>query len=443
MKESRLIYREVGKFFDLQVVGGGPGGMGIFVAGASQGKLDHLLNSPEGVALIEADSGKLGQGAFRDYRLNSNSGPGDFLEAFHRGDLADVVQTEIGRKFMDYAERRLNVISLQDVANLQAEIAERVRAAFERSGSSRIFTRKVGHVQQLSDELGAFYVSHETGSDEVIAASRRIILATGAVQSPTLELGENSGKRVLSDEIIKEGPGFGEIIETFRARPDARVVVVGASHSGFSAAVKILQELDARSVKIIGSVEVLAKDGVRVFFDNEGEAGEVNYDFDEPLDVCQETRRVNRFGGLRGDAKDLYFKILDGRESRVKIVDLAGVRDLGEVYDKSDFIIQAIGYGANRVPILDASGREIGPGFDSGGKSVFVDDECRLHDSGGVALPVAWGIGIGHGIKPWAGLGGEKAFKGDLDAVNLYQTLVGKKIFEQVLTSIFNNQKNA
>lgn len=444
MKENRLIYRDVGglgdKIFDLQIVGGGPAGCGPLVAAAKHRKLDELLRSGGGVALIEGRRQSLGQGAFENYGIFSNSPARDFLEAFEEdegqepGEFADILQTSIARRFTDYRAQGLETVHLKEVADLQKEVARRVEAAFGRNPNSQILNSKIGFVRRVTQDGVPLYLSHEADNpDRIVAASRNILLATGGLQKPRLELDElNANKRILSDEIIGNGPKLNEIVATLKSNPGAKVTIVGALHSGFSAAWKILEALKNQNVTNVsdGAIQIVARHQVRLFYDSVVEARAARYNFD-PEDVCQRTGRVYRFGGIRGESRKLYLDVANGRERKVEVIEGCDQGKLDALCHQATFIVEAIGYQANRIPILGEDRQEIGPKLSENGRFVDVDPDCRLYDHRGIVIPGAFAMGLGHGIA--AGDEGEKSFNGLLDAVNLYQTLLGRKILEAIL----------
>lgn len=425
MKENRT--------FDLQIVGNGPAGCGVMVAAARDGRLTELVDGGDGIAFIEADPAARGQGSINKYNIFSNSPPKDFLDGIREGDLAEVLETEIGRRFLAYEDADVEIVHLSEVAYLQREIGARVGASLESSRLSQIFNSKIGFVRRVNADGVPLYLSHDADSpDRVVAASRHLLLATGGVQSPTLDLDKNSEKRILSNDVISGGPKLNEIVAALKANPNVKITIVGALHSGFSAAWKILEALNGWGIRVRdGAIRIVARQPVRLFYKSSTEALAANYDFDPEQDVCQETDKVNRFGGIRGNSKRLFLDVQKKRERRVEVLEMNDKFVL--LCDESAFIVEAIGYSANKIPILDENGREIGPQLDSNKKFVNVDQGCNVFDLGGELIPSAYAMGLGHGVS--AGNHGEPAFKGRLDAVNWYQEVGGRIIASKVFVS--------
>lgn len=107
----------------------------------------------------------------------------------------------------------------------------------------------------------------------------------------------------------------------------------------------------------IGSIKIIYRSKIRVFYRTKQEALDDGYnDFNQHATNGQ---YVYPFSGLRGDSKELYQKVLAGRESRIQLV-RAGTPELQAVHvSKADVVIWACGYQTNRIPIKDQEGREI------------------------------------------------------------------------------------
>ena len=65
------------------------------------------------------------------------------------------------------------------------------------------------------------------------------------------------------------------------------------------------------------------------------------------------------FTGLRGDAKQLYFDIYEGREKRVVLVRAPTVLEQRKIVADADMVVWACGYQTNHIPIYDVNKREL------------------------------------------------------------------------------------
>ena len=89
--------------------------------------------------------------------------------------------------------------------------------------------------------------------------------------------------------------------------------------------------------------------------------------------------QINPFGGLRGDAKDLYLNIRNGSETRVRTVQVrhgASQMIVRKAFDRAAVIVWACGYESKQFRITDADGIDL-PIRSSKGQ-VEVDENCRV-----------------------------------------------------------------
>jgi hypothetical protein len=132
--------------------------------------------------------------------------------------------------------------------------------------------------------------------------------------------------------------------------------------------------------------------------------------------VNRNTGQINPFGGLRGDAKDLWRAVKNGEETRVRLVGIkanATVSDgkalptmLQKLYDEANIIVWACGYCTNLPPIVDELGQPMK--FVETKGQLDVDDTGhfqRFLGSGTAAAPPSvrveglLGCGMGFGLK--------------------------------------------
>ena len=89
------------------------------------------------------------------------------------------------------------------------------------------------------------------------------------------------------------------------------------------------------------------RDKVKVFYNSIEAASQDNYkDFDRRLDVTR-GGIVYPFTGIRGDAKELYRLIQQGKEERVKIIRVADLKDQMNYLKAAKIVIIATGYETN------------------------------------------------------------------------------------------------
>jgi hypothetical protein len=93
-----------------------------------------------------------------------------------------------------------------------------------------------------------------------------------------------------------------------------------------------------------------------------------------------------------------------------------------------DLVVLAIGFSANTVPYFRGTER-VPLLAERGDRARLVDQESRVLDAEGHALPNAWGIGMGSGYVPR----GEPSFRGQTNGLWLYQNDTGAVIVDAIL----------
>jgi hypothetical protein len=92
-----------------------------------------------------------------------------------------------------------------------------------------------------------------------------------------------------------------------------KIVIVGGSHSAFSAAWICLNKLTVFNSEF--QIYIIHRTAIKVFYATKKEADKDKYhDYDAPNKCGQ----IHPFGGLRGDAKDLYRSIRTGQETKIR-----------------------------------------------------------------------------------------------------------------------------
>lgn len=69
-----------------------------------------------------------------------------------------------------------------------------------------------------------------------------------------------------------------------------------------------------------GSIEILYRDHIRVFYNKVKDAENDGYNEFNEDKFTKKDGYLYSFTGLRGDAKELYLRIMKGEEKRVKLV---------------------------------------------------------------------------------------------------------------------------
>ena len=180
------------------------------------------------------------------------------------------------------------------------------------------------------------------------------------------------------------------------------MVILGGSHSAFSAARTLLERLPSLLAPQAG-VQILYRRAPRVFYASRADAAADFYGF-TAADVCPATGRVHRLGGLRGDGRELWRRMqgLGGAPAEQRAV----ARPLGDL-------------SGGELHALAASGP-------------VVDAWARLRTADGGVLANVFGIGLGSGFRPWGPMAGEPGFRGQQNSLWLYQHGLGALIHDAV-----------
>lgn len=417
------------KFYETQVIGCGPAGIGIAIAADRRGLIEKLLR--RGILFVDkSPAAHIGSGDFRNLQIRSNSAASDYLECIRPdGVFGGVLKLPAADKIASHGKE---IVSLTLVAELLEDIGRKLREVIDGYPESDLLasTQIAGVVHNTLLQHGRFE-SFTTENKRFV--SQNVILATGG-QETAIDLDEHSQKFILSRNVLHDDDIIEQIRQKFKEHSCERLAILGGSHSAFSVAWRLHEEIIARNFPF-GYMDIIHRHPVKLFYDSAEEALRDGYPFDSVLDVCPVTGRVYRFAGIRGDAKALFQAVINGEEEHVRLIQ-SNEQNAGEVEESlrnAAVIVQALGYGANAVPIFDSTDSQIGPRLKNNGQ-LDVTKECRIYDCHGQFIRGAYAIGLGHGITPDPAVRGEPSFRGVLDAVNLYHGKVGEIILDQILS---------
>ena len=427
-------------------VGAGPGGTGPIVAAVKQNQLTELLNSP--IAVVDRGHA-FGAGAIGRYVIKSDTVGGTLLECMD-GHTDDVYASVVaGGPAQTIAAGRTGAVPLQVVGQYMGELGQSIRALIDAHEQSqylpgveaRQLTRTTDGWQTEVSSLG------DTSGARRILVSKNVVLGLGGSQNRerTLRAELASGlsvgpkfahKALLTDHVLTE-PGVAELRRRLSRAATRRVVIIGSSHSAFSSAWVLLNQvgLEFKAEEIV----MLYRQRPKVFYPTPAEAHADGYfDFDDN-DLCTLTGRVYRLAGLRLDSRELLRRILGlgglPPERRVRLQDLASLTsdELHALLDQAEVIIPAFGYRPNTLPVFDLTGERVPLQADLGDTAPLVNDDCQVLDAEGRPLPGLFGIGLATGFRPSGALGGEPSFTGQTNGIWLYQHGIGERILRQIV----------
>ena len=238
-----------------------------------------------------------------------------------------------------------------------------------------------------------------SGDSKEIVYADVVVLATGGRQVIPQLLSPNHDKKILSSDFICTTTGVAALQDRLaRARgsgpagKDRKIVIIGGSHSAFSAVWICLNKLDPQLISFnSGSICIVHRSPVLVFYNSRKDAEIDGYsDFRQ---LCKHGQ-VHPFGGIRGDAKQLFRQIKLGKEIRVRMMLLKGgnaAPAAQRLMDEAAVIIWACGYSTNSIPVKDIDGSEIPIHYSCG--QIDVDDNARILRQPAVVSPTESQIG--------------------------------------------------
>jgi hypothetical protein len=226
-----------------------------------------------------------------------------------------------------------------------------------------------------------------------------------------------------------------------------RIAIVGGSHSAWSAALVLLRDLrvwvgDARTPQIA----LLHRSPIRLFYLTAAEATADGFPFDPVRDVCRLSGRVNRAGGLKGEARDLARRILRSnadRELPISLIDVSNPAErhaVADTLDRAAVIFMATGFHANLPTLHDEAGRPMRLADRAG--SLRVNDTGALVTENGRVLPQLQAVGLGVHTPVSARIGGEPSYAKAITSTWLYQHDLGASALEYLLDGHHDGRPN-
>jgi hypothetical protein len=244
-------------------------------------------------------------------------------------------------------EYRATTAPLDQIGHFLVEVGETVLNLFDSTSSSSSTT----NVSSTSDHNSSYYCSTQvtklqqfqfknqslwrivalnslTKSHHEIYA-RYVVLASGGKQSlpqvpPPLNSSStssssSSSSKLFTSDFVCTDLGIQELTQKLKNYPRKRIVIIGGSHSAFSAAWICLNKLgwnkSASDSSSSHSIYLVHRHDIKVFYACKRDADRDKYVSYEGIN---KQGQIHPFSGLRGDAKALYRNIRAGIETRVR-----------------------------------------------------------------------------------------------------------------------------
>lgn len=421
--------------YETVIVGGGPAGTGSLLWAARHGRLGAWLDS--GVALLER-SDCLG-GSLGEHPLNADSRGTSFLECLDGPDcapfLAELKADPVTRELEHF---RTGHPTLELVSRFEQRLGAALLTEFDRHPNSRAFTGTSARAILLQRDGSVAVCAAGLDGQRVVVRAASAVLAIGGRPRvswssvelvPGVSLGQWRDKIVSSHRLLTHG-GAEEVARRLaRVDRSPRVVVIGGSHSAFSAAWLLLEGIPELRFGARG-LQILHRTEPRPSYPSRAAAHVDFHEFSES-DVCPATGRVHRFAGLQGDGREVWRRIhrKPGTEPDERVVsrsiDGMSRSDLIRLLQGADVIVPALGYRLATLPVYDPQGRRV-PLAQTG---PAVRQDARLLAADGTPVPGLFGVGLGSGFMPWGAMGGERSFTGQQNSLWLYQNDIAKMIY--------------
>lgn len=416
------------------IIGGGPGGLGPLIWAAQHGLLPAWLD--RGIAIVDRQD-SLG-GTLGHYGINSDSLGGSYLECLDAPGLPrSLRRLRFDPLTHEMARYRDGFPPLTLVDRYMHRLGGALEAMLHGHGHARFLPRTEVTALQLRPDGSIAAELRSAGGDKTTLMARTAIVALGGRQNwpePPLLFDLTLAECLIPSDRLLSRAGLDEAIAILATAGSRRIVILGGSHSAYSAAWALLQLPGAERLRP-GQITILQRQPPPIFYPDRGAAEADSYPV-TPGDVCPRTQRVNRLGGLRGNGRDLWRQIAcrPGATAEPRVVAVS-LPDFDAAYlraaiERAALVVPAFGYRAATLPVLDATGRRLALNADSGGAS--VDDQCRLMLADGAVLPNVFGIGLGSGYRPAGSMGGEPNFKGQANSLWLYQHDIGAVIYRAI-----------
>ena len=426
--------------FGTVIVGGGPAALAPLISAARDGRLDEFLAG--GIAIVERGPA-IGSGQLGEYGISSDSTADTFMTAVlghadpRLGVLAD---HPLCRELRAVGP---GAVPLVKAAALMAMVGSILHKAILDAGGAVMVGHEASSARQGSD--GRWRTSVRCLDDGSVSElhSDALVLAAGGHQALDRLHREPvagkplvpayAGKVIQSDDVLRLG-GLAAMSKRLAGIASPTIAIVGGSTSALAASGALLQGLP-NETRAAGSVTVLHRRALRVFYRSPDDATAEGYTDFGPDDICPVSGFVYRLAGFRTESRELVMRAsgIGGRppEPRLRLhrIDESSPAETHAILARADVIVAAIGYRPRLLTVYDANGDEI----ELAGRHrnvPAVDRECRVLDAAGRPVDRLFAIGLAAGFRPSGKFGGEPSFSGQANGLWLWQTAVGAMLID-------------
>ena len=376
---------------------------------AAQGKASmeqHMLDALQMFEASGSPGGKMGR-----YRVNANTSAHDVVQGIKDGTPFVNLRDE----YLQHPQTQSELIPLTRIQTLMVEPL--VRAMREFLGERLHCGVDIARIEINENGIASY-----DREERLRALSANILLCCGAIETPLPELlalqdrWEGSMQFLMRDKL-----------DGLRDTNDP-IIIVGASHSAFSCAWRLLFDpLFSEFARDRDIVILQRRERIKLRCSTSF-AAEHQVDYDPQTDVCPRTGLVFFNGGLRKDAKFLYLDIRDGVENRVRIVEMEQIGEQQDLLNQAGLVLQATGFVA-RLPPIYKQGVPVRVG------NPTQNGELRDLDDGEIIAGL-FGMGLGLNILPEGEPRGEQSFSGGIHGFQSYPLAIAPGIIDRLLANM-------
>ena len=313
---------------------------------------------------ILENQAEIGAGDLRQYRIRSNS----VLPAFRSIIPPGIRLDPLFKNLLDNVGNDFAPLGL--VSEMMAGVAKSILKQY-----SNVIAKTNSNVLAVDNNVVILENDERIKSD-------CIIIAAGAAQEIPYEYIHCRNVLTSTDVLSNNSHDF----------TNKRIAIVGASHSAWSVVWTLLQDYRKPFV----SIDIYSRNKTRVFFRTTNAATLEFYEYNVD-DICSETNQIHRFGGLRGDSKQVWRNHRNGLLPNINHHICMTIP--AELASKYDYVIIAYNYRKRGIP---------------GGENCL-------------------NFGLMANIPLEAG---EKSFKGSKDGIWLYSNDLAKIISKKIMNKV-------
>ncbi len=376
---------------------------------AGDGKALQEHRMLEALQMFEASDspgGKMGH-----YRINANTGAHDVVQGIKDG--TPFVSVRDG--YLQHPHTQSELIPLPRIQILMVEPL--VQAMCEFLGERLHCGVDIARIEINENGIASY-----DRENHLRALSANILLCCGAIETPLPELLPLQDRWEGSMQFLRR-----DKLDGLQDTNDP-IIIVGASHSAFSCAWRLLFDPLFSEFSRDRNIVILQRRERIKLRCSTGFAAEHQIDYDPETDVCPRTGLVFFNGGLRKDAKFLYLNVRDRLEKRVRILEMEQLGEQQDLLDQAGLVLQATGFVAKLPPIYkQGAPLRVGNPTQNG--------ELRNHDDGETIAGLV-GMGLGLNILPKGETRGEQSFSGGIHGFQSYPLAIAPQIIDNLLADM-------